>query len=282
MKLTVIGCSGSFAGPRSAASSYLLEHTDGSGRTWRVLMDIGSGAFGPLQSVIDPFELDAVVVTHLHPDHYLDLTGLEVYWAYSERRNPPRLPVWAPADLPCRFRSVMSRETDVPDGVSVVPFTHQPLHDGIEFEIGPLAVRAVRVLHPVEAFALRIDDGERTLVYSGDSDACAALDELARGANLYLCEAGYIEGRDDRFPGVHLSGRRAGQSAAAAGVENLVLTHVPPWTDPRIPLAEAREVFSGPLELAEPLRRYDLDAAEPLRTATTAPARPHPTGRTAS
>ena len=84
MRVHVIGCSGSFAGPEGAASSYLLEHEDEAGRTWRVLMDLGSGAFGPLQSVIDPADLDAVIISHLHPDHYLDLTGLEVFWAYPK------------------------------------------------------------------------------------------------------------------------------------------------------------------------------------------------------
>lgn len=258
MRLTVIGCSGSFAGPRSAASSYLLEHADTDGRTWRVLLDLGSGAFGALQRVIDPASLDAVVITHLHPDHFLDLTGLEVFWAYQQRRELPCLPIWGPADLPERMRSIMGRDSDVPAGVTRVPFSAHPLSDGGELRIGPLHLRSVRVEHPVEAYALRITDGRRALVYSGDTDACPQLDALARGADLFLCEAGYIEGRDDHFTGVHLTGLRAGRSAAAAGVRRLVLTHVPPWTDPEVPMREARSAYEGPLELAAPLRTYDL------------------------
>src|SRR5699024_10189414 len=113
MRVRVIGCCGSFAGPCGAASSYLIEHEDAAGRTWRVLMDLGSGAFGPLQKVIDPTQLDAVVISHLHPDHFLDLTGLEVFWAYHERDDLPVLPIHAPAELPQRLAAVLSREGPV-------------------------------------------------------------------------------------------------------------------------------------------------------------------------
>ena len=252
MRVHVIGCSGSFAGPEGAASSYLLEHQDEAGRTWRVLMDLGSGAFGPLQSVIDPADLDAVIISHLHPDHYLDLTGLEVFWAYHSRTDLGQLSIHAPAPLPDRLSAVLSREGNVPDGVTCSPFEHHPLFDGHRFTIGPFSIETRAVLHPVEAYGFRITAGDAVLAYSGDTDACEALDDLARGADLFLCEAGYIEGRDDRFTGVHLTGRRAGEAAARAGVGHLALTHIPAWTDPAIPLAEAQEVHSGPITMVRP------------------------------
>lgn len=258
MRLTVIGCAGSFAGKNSAASSYLLEHEDEAGKTWRVLFDLGSGAFGPLQGVIDPVDLDAVVLSHLHPDHFLDVTGLEVYLAYHERTDLPLLPIHAPASFEARLNAVMDRETSIPSGVERSPFAPQTIHDGQVLRIGPLSIDVRRVLHPVEAYGFRITDGEAVLVYSGDTDACPQLDELARDADLYLCEAGYIEGRDDRFCGVHLSGKRAGESATAAQVKHLALTHIPGWTDPAIPLAEARAAFDGPITLVEPLDILDV------------------------
>ncbi|MDO5662114.1 MAG: MBL fold metallo-hydrolase [Brachybacterium sp.] len=247
MKVHVIGCAGSFAGIDSAASSYLVEHTDSEGRTWRVLLDLGSGAFGPLQKLIDPAELDAVVISHLHPDHFLDITGLEVFWAYNERCDLPQLPVFGPADLPTRLRAVMNRPGDVPDGIEDIPFDYRTLTDGGTFHIGPITVEVRLVLHPVEAYGFRITADEKVLVYSGDSDSCTALDDLARDADLFLCEAGYIEKRDDRFAGVHLTGRRAGETAARAGARSLALTHVPAWTDPAVPEDEARAVYDGPL-----------------------------------
>lgn len=262
MRVHIIGCSGSFAGPESAASSYLLEQEDEHGRTWRVLMDLGSGAFGPLQSVIDPADLDAVIISHLHPDHYLDLTGLEVFWAYHSRDDLPRLPIHAPQPLPERLSSVLGRTGNIPAGVTCEPFTHHVLEDEQRFTIGPFDIQVREVLHPVEAYGFRITAGESVLAYSGDTDTCEALDELAEGADLFLCEAGYIEGRDDRFSGVHLTGLRAGQAAAAARAGQVVLTHIAAWTDPAVPLAEARSVYDGPLELAAPGAVYDLDRAD--------------------
>lgn len=258
MRLTVIGCAGSFAGPESAASSYLLEHEDADGRTWRILFDLGSGAFGTLQKVLDPVDLDAVVLSHLHPDHFLDMTGLEVFLAYHERTDLPLLPVHAPASYEDRFNAVMDRPTSIPDGVDRSPFSVHAISDGQILEIGPLRIEVRQVLHPVEAYGFRITDGEHVLVYSGDTDACPQLDELAKDADLYLCEAGYIEGRDDRFPGVHLSGKRAGESATAAGVRHLALTHIPGWTDPHIPLDEATAAFDGPITLVRPLDILDV------------------------
>ncbi|GAA1489858.1 MBL fold metallo-hydrolase [Brachybacterium sacelli] len=262
MRIHVIGCSGSFAGPRGAASGYLLEHEDESGRTWRVLMDLGSGAFGPLQSVIDPADLDAVIVSHLHPDHYLDLTGLEVFWAYHQRDDLPQLPIHAPRPLPERLSAVLGRSGNIPAGVDCEPFDHHVLEDRRRFSIGPFDILVREVLHPVEAYGFRITAGDTVLTYSGDTDTCAALDELAADADLFLCEAGYIEGRDDRFSGVHLTGLRAGQAAVASRARRVVLTHIAAWTDPEVPLAEARSVYDGPLELAAPGAVYELDRAD--------------------
>ena len=258
MRIHVIGCSGSFAAPHSAASSYLIEQDDADGRTWRVLLDLGSGAFGPLQRIIDPTQLDAVVISHLHPDHYLDLTGLEVFWAYHERQDLPQLPLHGPADLAERLSAVLSREGTVPDGVDCEPFDYCTVTEGSRFEIGPLAFVARTVRHPVEAYAFRVTSGQEVFAYSGDSDECPALDEIAAGADLFLCEAGYIEGRDDRFDGIHLTGRRAGRTAARAGVGQLALTHIPAWTDPAVPEAEAKEVFDGPVRLVHPMDILDV------------------------
>ncbi len=258
MKLHVLGCSGSYAGPDGPASSYLLESEDAEGRTWRVLIDLGSGAFGSLQRVICPSTLDAVLISHLHPDHFLDLTGLEVFYAYHERNDLPFLPIHAPADLADRLCQVHDRPTPVPSGVTEVPFDYRTITDGTEIRIGPLQIQVRAVVHPVEAYGFRITDGTSVLTYSGDTDSCPALEELAQGADVFLCEAGYIEGRDDRFTGVHLTGRRAGEAAAKAQVKRLVLTHIPAWTDPQVPLAEARDVFDGPIELARPLDILDV------------------------
>ncbi|MDN5819973.1 MAG: MBL fold metallo-hydrolase, partial [Brachybacterium sp.] len=184
MRIHVIGCSGSFAGPDGAASSYLIEHEDADGRVWRVLMDLGSGAFGPLQKVIDPAELDAVIISHLHPDHYLDLTGLEVFWAYHSRTDLGKLPIHGPAPLPDRVSGVLGREGHIPAGVKTAPFDYHVLSDGHRFTIGQLEIETRAVLHPVEAYGFRITADGATFAYSDDTDSCEALDELATGADL--------------------------------------------------------------------------------------------------
>ena len=100
MRLTIVGCAGSFPGPDSAASCYLVEADDDAGRRWRVLLDLGSGALGPLQRHLPLADLDAVLLSHLHPDHCADLCGLYVALRYNPAGRPERrLPVYGPTTL---------------------------------------------------------------------------------------------------------------------------------------------------------------------------------------
>ena len=134
-------------------------------------------------------------------------------------------------------------------------FDVRELADGRTVTLGPLTLTSYRVEHPVEAYGVRVEAraGPRAevLAYTGDTDTCPALLPLAKGADLFLAEASFQEGRDEDR-GVHLTGLRAGQAAADAGCRRLLLTHVPVWTDPRVVVAEARSAFPGPVELARP------------------------------
>jgi ribonuclease BN (tRNA processing enzyme) len=97
------------------------------------------------------------------------------------------------------------------------------------------------------------------LAYTGATDACDALTPLCRDADLVLADSAYVEGRDDDTSGVHLTGRRAAACVArAGGVRRLVLTHLPPWNDPAVCVAEARECWDGPLDVARPGLTYDV------------------------
>jgi ribonuclease BN (tRNA processing enzyme) len=131
--------------------------------------------------------------------------------------------------------------------------------EGEPVAVGPLTVVPLLVDHPVEAYGLRVErrGGERTavLAYSGDTDACPSLVRLSKGADLMLAEAAFTEGRDTARH-IHLTGRRAGQAAADAGVRRLLLTHLPVWTDPAAALAEARSVFDGEIEIVLPGATY--------------------------
>ncbi len=113
------------------------------------------------------------------------------------------------------------------------------------------------MVHPVAAFALAVTADDRTLVYSGDTGPCEALDEAAAGAHLLLAEASF-RSVDDNPPDLHMTGADCGRTASRAGVERLVLTHVPPWHDPADAEAEARSQWSGPVELARAGATYEV------------------------
>jgi ribonuclease BN (tRNA processing enzyme) len=238
MKLTIVGCSGSLPGPDSAASAYLVEHEG-----VRLLLDLGSGALGPLQRHVDPADLDAIVLTHLHADHCLDMCGMVVARRYRPPGKPPPVPVLAPAGGAARIAAAYGPDQGLQD-----VFTFADLVAG-HWEIGPFELQVARVNHPVETYAVRVSAGGKSLTYSADTGRSKALVELARGSDLLLCEATFPDGADTP-PDVHLTGREAGEHAERAGVARLLLTHIPPWGDRIATLGEACSAFGGMTEVA--------------------------------
>jgi ribonuclease BN (tRNA processing enzyme) len=252
VRLTVVGCSGSFAGPDSAASCYLLE-SEHEGRTWRVLLDLGSGALGPLHRYVDPLSVDAVLLSHLHPDHYFDISGLYVIWKYHPGGPRPSIPVWGPKGV--ARQSARAYGLAKNPGMSAEFTFHE--YDGSPVELGPFTLEPGQLVHPIPAYGLRVAADGKVLVYSGDTGPCKELVDLARDADLLLCEAAFVEGADNPVD-LHLTGRQAGEAAAAAGARRLVLTHIPPWHDPAVPLAEAVAAYDGPVEVAATGASYPL------------------------
>lgn len=255
MELTVVGCSGSVSGPESPASSYLVQAPH-QGRTYSLVLDLGPGAFGGLWSRLDPRDVDAIALSHLHPDHCLDVCAFYVAARYSEMSRPwPGIPLYGPAGTDRRlllaYQATAPGVDDPEPGPGIADhFDYRDWQP--EQQVGPFLVQTARVEHPVEAYAVRITEdvpGGGTLVYSGDTGPCDALVELARGADLLLAETAFLD-RPGNPAGLHLSGREAAEAAAAAGVQRLVLTHIPPWHDRQHVLAEALPHFDRPLELA--------------------------------
>jgi len=255
MRLTVVGCSGSLPGPSSPASCYLLQATH-EGRTWNLVLDLGNGALGALQRHIRLRDIDAVVLSHLHPDHCLDLCGLYVAQRYDPAPGAPRrIPVHGPAGTAAR----MARANSIDENDDLATeFMFHSHADAEMVRIGPFAVTPYRVNHPVEAYGLRVAADRAVLAYTGDTDTCPALTPLCRDATLVLADSAFVEGRDTTT-GVHLSGRRAAQAAVdAGGVQRLMLTHLPPWNDPAVCRAQAAQVWPGQVELAVPDAAYEL------------------------
>lgn len=251
MRLTVVGCSGSVPGPASAASCYLVEAEDADGKTWRIALDMGSGAFGPLQRYCDPRDLDAVAISHLHPDHCADLTAMHVYLKYHPS-GEGKVPVYAPFGAAGRIDELRGENTHS----EVLPTVVWQASG--ETRIGPFHITCESVNHPVPAYALRIEGpseeparASAVLTYSGDTDECDGLDVAAAGADLFLCEAAFRDG-DDAPRGIHLTAAAAGATAERAGVGRLLLTHIPPWMDAQAALAEAADNCTVDVSLARP------------------------------
>ena len=242
MDLTIVGCSGSFPGTDSAASCYLVT-ADG----FRLLIDLGNGAFGPLQSRTDPAQVDAVLISHLHADHCVDMGAYQVFRKLFPAGALPPIPVYGPAGAAHR----LDRAAAVDDGHPVSEaFDFETLAAGT-FEIGPLTVTAGHMNHPVETFGFRLEHAGRVIAYSADTGPTDGLIRLAAGADVLLCEASFTEG-----PGLpadqHLTARQAGEHAARAEAGRLVLTHLMPWNDRERAQAEAAASYQGALSLAVP------------------------------
>jgi ribonuclease BN (tRNA processing enzyme) len=233
MKLTVVGCSGSGPGPKSPASCYLVEQ-DG----FRLLLDLGNGAFGPLQTYADPASIDALFLSHLHADHCLDAAPFVVWHRYAGPQSRTLVPLYAPVGAERRLALAYDNEGD---GLTDV-FDFVPVGAGT-FSLGPFEVTLVRTAHPVECYAIRLTADGRSLVYTGDTGPSDRIVDLARGADVLLAEAAHPPGPD--LPvGLHLTGREAGEHAAAAKVGRLLLTHIPAWVDEIGQLFAASAVFS--------------------------------------
>jgi ribonuclease BN (tRNA processing enzyme) len=249
VRLTIIGCSGSFPGPDSPASCYLLE-ADG----FRLLLDLGNGALGALQRQAGLDSIDAVCLSHLHADHCLDLCSYMVARTYHPDGPRPRIPVYGPEGTAQRMAQAYGPGEHAGmaaafDFVTLVPGTRA---------IGPFQVTVDHVSHPVETFGFRVEQAGRSLAYSADTGESPALAGLARDADLLLCEASFLA-QPGLPAGLHLTAGQAAEHAARAGAGQLILTHLVPWNDPARTLTEASESsFGGPMSLATPGRSVEL------------------------
>jgi ribonuclease BN (tRNA processing enzyme) len=238
MRFTVLGSSGGYPVPGSACSGYLVE--DGDTRVW---IDAGSGTFARLLEHCSPSELTAVLISHLHADHWTDLiVGLHSLRFAFEREEP--LPVYGPAGWTATMGVVdnWARE-DEP------AFVARELLDGETIGAGSLSIVAIRVEHTedMDTYGFRIANHGATLAYSADSGPNGALGAVARDAELFVCEAG---SPGDVEMHMHLNGRQAGEIASAAGARRLLVTHLAPAADPAETLSHVRSTFPGPVELA--------------------------------
>ncbi len=239
--VVVLGASGTYPTPLSAATGFLLR-SEGS----NVWVDAGTGTFANLQRHMDFFDLDAIVLSHLHLDHFLDVYPLYYAIRHSPRsKGPMGLKVFAPfgtAKHLAKLPGSINRESF--DGY----FEFHPIVDGDKLTIGPFEFEFVRSRHPIETLAMRVESGGRTLFYTADTATSDAVTQLASGADLLIAEASFQE--PPKAQGIHMTGEEAGEMATMAKVGRLVLTHVIPGLDPAISLKQAASRFDGEVSLA--------------------------------
>ncbi len=236
MQLTVLGCAGSYGAPSGGAcSGYLVR--GGGALVW---VDCGNGTFAQLQQHASVDDLDAVVITHEHPDHCVDIYGLHVMLRYGLERTG--VPVYAPEGAEQRLGALV---TDWGDA-----FDWNIVGDNDRATIGGIDLRFSRTDHPPPTYAVQLQADGKRLVYTADTGPGWGPDAFGPAADLVLSEATYQE--RDKPVAWHLSAREAGRAARAAGAARLVLTHLWPELDPVTSAWEGSEAFGAPVTLAAP------------------------------
>lgn len=231
LRVTVLGCCGSFPGPGGACSGYLVE--GGGTRLW---LDAGTGTMANLQRHVALTDVDAVVLSHDHPDHWHDVLSYRVALAYGLGHEGVR--VIAPASV-----------GEAAGAADLAPhLLFETVTDGDVAYVDDLRLSFSRTDHGPETLAVRIDHEGASLGYSADTGPAWSLESLGPALDLALCEATFLRHQEGKFQ--HMSARQAGESARAAGVRRLVLTHLWPLNDPEQTRAEGAEAFGRDVDIA--------------------------------
>ncbi len=247
MRVHVIGSSGTYPVPGRPASGYLI--TQGATRVW---CDAGPGTFMGLP--VDADMVDAVVLSHQHPDHCADI--LIAFHAWNYRPDPRRsVPIFAP-------QAVWDRVVDFLQKYPVsdldATFDFHPVWTGDAVEIGEIAVQFIEMDHSVPTVGSRWTANNRSLFYTADTGPAGGWRELASEAHVLLSEASYQGSVEDKDYPHHLTATEAGAIAREVGARKLVLTHIPPYLDPARSIHEAEVAFDRPVRLAVPGASFDV------------------------
>ena len=247
MELAILGAGPAYSDyPGAIGAAYLL-----SWGTTRLVLDLGQGTFTPLAGAVDPTTVDAIVVSHLHPDHFVDLVPLRHYLRW-ECQPPRRLRIVGPRDLAGRLDALHADP-----GFSDAALDMEPLDEG-SFTVGGFGVVARKVRHTADSYAFRVSWGDGPgLVYTGDCGRAEDIDPLVRPGDTLLSEVSFGPSPGDPHA-AHLSGPDVGALATRTGVERVLLTHLGMGHDRVETVDSVCRLFTGPAELVEPGSRYSL------------------------
>jgi ribonuclease BN (tRNA processing enzyme) len=242
VELRVLGAQGTWPGPGGENCGYLITQ-DG----YHLWVDAGTGTFARLQQVIGVDDVGAMLITHGHPDHFMDIIPT-FYARHYGGLGEAGLPLWSPGGFTDIAASLVAEQGR---NVMAEAYAFETAHAGQAFELGPFAIVPFEMQHiGVLTLGYRIETNGAVLAYTGDTGPCDAAVALAQDADLFLCEATY-QNHSNLFP-FHLSASQAGEVASAAGVDHLVLTHLTPELDHVVSIREAAATFQGPIDIAVP------------------------------
>jgi ribonuclease BN (tRNA processing enzyme) len=251
-EVVVLGSSGIYPTPDSPTTGFLLRSGD-----HHVWLDAGTGTFANLQQHTNFFDLDAVVVSHLHIDHFLDVYPLYYALRYSiDCRGPFGMPVYAPEGAEAFLLSLLANGgRGHSDFGGFLDF--RTISPDEPVTVGGLEFKFATTLHPIEGMAMSIESEGHKLFYTSDTGYDEDLVEAAKGAQVMIAEATLHEVNPDLVE-IHMTAEEAGRMAAKAEVGRLVLTHVQPGLEPDESVARAAREFGGEVVVAEPHMRFPV------------------------
>lgn len=246
MRVRVIGSSASVPRPGRACSCTMIRTREAN-----VLFDMGTGAFAKLREAIDYPAIDAVIITHMHADHFLDLIPLRYGLKYGPLTRDGRMALWLPPGGEAVLRAVTASfsadsGSDFLDSV----FDVREYDPSGELYVGNLTITFAKTVHYIEAYAIRAERDGASFVYSGDTAPSEDVEQLARACGLLLCEATLGLGTERGERG-HLSAIEAGAMAKNCGARRLLLTHYGSEFAPDELTGAAQTVYRGPTAVAD-------------------------------
>jgi len=243
VELTVLGAHGTWPLSHGATSGYLVQH-DG----FSMWVDCGSGTLANLQQHVGMFDVGAVVISHVHPDHLVDLYSYFFARVFSPTgvRPETKTPLFVPPGLLDLFVTLL--QNDAMKEIRTT-FDVNVIEPGGEFGAGPFRVRTAPMAHPVPTLGMRIEADGSVLAYTADTGPSEELAPMASGANLLLSEATWQDLHEEAAP-IHLTARQSGEVAAEAGADRLMLTHLRPHLDWERSREDAASSFGGEVQLA--------------------------------
>ncbi|HEY2317431.1 MAG TPA: MBL fold metallo-hydrolase [Solirubrobacteraceae bacterium] len=262
MQVTVLGKSPSWQDAAGACSGYLAQQDGGT-----VLLDCGNGVFSKLRGICDYVDVDAVVISHMHADHFLDLVPFSYALRYAPRQQPVPVGGWPGTDNPARPRlylpagggALLRRVVSCwgTEDLIDAAFDVHEYDAGDTVTVGTLNVRFCEVPHYVATFAVELACERGRFTFGADCRPNEELVDFARDTDVLLIEATLPRPERDGHRG-HLTAREAGEHGRFAGARRLVLTHYSDELDPELTKSQAAESYGGPVDLAREGATYTV------------------------